>query len=252
MELDKDLELETRRIADIYNTNLNKLTTLPKEVLRSFALSPLLLPEAKSGKYRIEWMIEPARKPLTVVSHRNWLMMGYRPQKLILDVPRLFHQLLKDEQLLMSDSPQEMFLQYTMLEKAKGRVLTSGLGLGMFATMAAQKPEVTEVVAVEISRDVINLCTPKSKKIKIVNADIWEFLKTTNEKFDYIYIDIHYSTGALEYKSTVAPMRKILAERFPDTPADFWGEQEMKSQYDPDYEAKKKAREARQNAEKCN
>ena len=69
---------------------------------------------------------------------------------------------------------------------------------------------------------------------------IWHFLKTTKEKFDYIYIDIHYSTGCMEYLHTILPMRKLLKKRFPKVQADFWGEEEMKSQYNPNFDNEKK------------
>jgi 16S rRNA A1518/A1519 N6-dimethyltransferase RsmA/KsgA/DIM1 with predicted DNA glycosylase/AP lyase activity len=126
-----------------------------------------------------------------------------------------------------------MFLQYDAYKRAKGRVLTAGLGLGMFASMVARKDEVTEVVVVEIDKDIIKLCKPQNKRIKVRHGDVKEFLKTTKEKFDYIYIDIHYSTGAMEYIETVLPMKKVIEERFPGVPHDFWGEEEMKSQYIP-------------------
>ncbi|KKL46120.1 hypothetical protein LCGC14_2348780, partial [marine sediment metagenome] len=98
------------------------------------------------------------------------------------------------------------------------------------------KPEVTEVIIIEIDKDIIKLSKPKNKKISVVNEDLWKFLKETKEKFDYIYVDIHYSTGCMEYINTVLPMRKIIEKRFPSVDADFWGEEEMKAQYNPDFE----------------
>ena len=132
----------------------------------------------------------------------------------------------------MSDSPQEMFLQYDAYKAAKGRVLVGGLGLGMYASMIANKKEVIEVIVVEIDKDIIKLCKPKNKKIKIINEDIWKFAKNNKEKFDYIYIDTYYSTGAMEYKLTVIPLKKIFGDK---TPISLWVEEEMKAQYNPDW-----------------
>ena len=165
-------------------------------------------------------------------------MMGYTPQKTIFREPRPLYKLLRKGKLMMSDSPQEMFLQYEAYKEAKGRVLMGGLGLGMSATLFAEKDNVKEVCVVEISKEIIKLCRPRNKKIKVIHEDIWNFLKTTKEKFDYIYIDIHYATGCMEYLATVLPMRKILDEKFSDVPASFWGEEEMKTQYDPDFDKK--------------
>jgi len=194
------------------------------------------LRERTVGKFKIKIDIVPALKIMTVVSTRNWLLMGYKQLECSFIYPRLVYQLFNEKRMLMSDSPQEMFLQYEAYQQAKGRVLCGGLGLGMSPTLFAEKEEVTEVIVVEIEKDIIKLCKPKNKKIKVINKDIWKFLKKTKEKFDYIYIDIHYSTGCMEYLDTVLPMREILKDRFPDTQSSFWGEEEMKSQYDPSFE----------------
>lgn len=192
------------------------------------------------GKYSIEIEIIPAGKPMTVVSARNWMMMGYAQLKVIYEHPRLLKKLIKKGHgLLMSDSPQEMFLQYDAYKNAKGRVLVGGLGIGLFARMVARKTDVTEVVVVEIDEDIIKLCKPFDRKIHVIHADIWKFIKSTKEKFDYAYVDIHYHTGCMEYIHTVLPMRKILKERFPNMLVDFWGEKEMKAQYNPNFDKEK-------------
>ena len=216
-----------------------KLKTLPQPFVRQCCVSPLGNLESKSsGEYKLEKDIKPPASVMTVVSIRNQLMMGYRATTLKTDVPRIIHKLTKDEgRLLMSDSPQEMFLQYENYKQATGRVLVGGLGLGMYANMIANKPGVTEVVVIEISKDVINLTEPSHPKITVINADIWKYLKTTKDtKWDYIYIDIHYMTGAYEYMHTVLPMREILDKRFKGVKAGFWAEEEMKSQYQTDEE----------------
>ena len=215
-----------------YNENMSKKKELDSAFIFSTYFPPVDLEPKKSGEYEIKRTILKPGREMTVVSMRNYLMMGYRPLKIKLDCDRALHELIRKGQgLMMSDSPQEMFLQYDMYKRAKGKVLVGGLGLGMYARMIEKKDEVTEIVVVEISQDVINISTPKkSKKIRIIKDDITNFLKTTEEKFDYIYIDTYYGTGASEYLNTVAPLRKILKERFPDTGADFWAEEEMKSQ----------------------
>jgi len=197
------------------------------------------LTERKVGQFEVKIEIVLAGKDMTVVSARNWLLMGYKQQKCVFTNARPLYKLLRNGGLLMSDSPQEMFLQYEAYKEAHGRVLVGGLGLGMSPSLFANKGNVSEVVVVEIEKDIITLCRPKNGKIKVVRGDIWNFLKTTKESFDFIYIDIHYGTHCGEYLKTVIPMRKILEERFANIPSQFWGEEEMKSQYDPNFEAKK-------------
>ena len=63
---------------------LAKITANPKELDRDFLLSTLYSPlgvlkEKKIGKFAIETEMKRAEDELTVVSHRNWIMMGYKP-----------------------------------------------------------------------------------------------------------------------------------------------------------------------------
>lgn len=225
--------------AERMEKHLANISNNPKylslEFLESVTHSPLNLAENKVGNYQIKKEIVPKGKTMTVVSHRNWFMLGYKPLELVMPNDRVVHKLLKGTGLLMSDTPQELFLQYEAFKNAKGNVLVGGLGLGMYPAMIYLKPSVKKITIVEKDRDVISLISPyfeNIRKIKIIRDDIWHFIKTTEEKFNYAYIDIHYSTGAMEYMHTVLPMSKILAERFPNMKADFWGEEEMKAQYD--------------------
>lgn len=192
--------------------------------------------ERKVGEFEIKIDTILPLKKMTVVSARNWLLMGYKELECSFANPRPVYKLYHKGQLMMSDSPQEMFLQYDAYKNAKGRVLMGGLGLGMSATLFAEKEEVSEVVVIEKEKDVIKLCKPKNKKIKVINEDFWKYIKATKEKFDYIYVDIYYSTGCMEFVETVLPIRKILEKRFQSIPVDFWGEEEMKSQYDSKFD----------------
>lgn len=208
---------------------------LDEEFFEMLKYAFISLGKKTSGDYRIEVELIPAGKELRVVSQRNWLMMGYKPLKIRYDVPRLLHKLKRKKDLLMSDSPQELFLQYDAYNNAKGKILVGGLGLGLYPSMVAKKKEVTEITVVEISKDVIKLCKPKNKKIKVVQGDIKEFIKNSNKKFDYAYIDIHYRTGCTEYINTVLPIKKLFEAKHPNTPIEFWGEEEMKAQYNPNF-----------------
>ena len=209
---------------------------LPDSFLFETCIPPINVPEGKSGEFEVKHTIEKKGDTIDVVSMRNFIMTGYKQTRIELPYNRRIHQLIRHGQgLLMSDSPQEMFLQYDAYKAAKGRVLVGGLGLGMYACMIAKKKEVTEVVVIEIEEDVIKLTRPKNEKIKVIQGDFWDFIRTTDEKFDFIYCDIYYQTGATEYIKTVLPIRKILEERFPGVPNMFWAEKEMESQYTPEY-----------------
>ena len=60
----------------------------------------------------------------------------------------------------------------------------------MVAVAVANKPDVTEVVVVEIDPDVIKLTAPhlNNPKIKVIQSDIHEF--KTDQKFDHGWFDI--------------------------------------------------------------
>jgi hypothetical protein len=225
---------------DKLKERLAQITANPKSLDADFVQSTFISPigflkEKKVGKFAIEREIKRAGEELTLVSHRNWLMMGYKPAVLVLPINRAIHKLKENGKLMMSDTPQEMFLQYDAYKNAKGNVLVGGLGLGMYAFMIAKKKEVTSITVIEKEKDIIKLRNLKHPKIKVIHDDIWKFIRKTKKKFDYAYIDIHYSTGAMEYKDTVLPMRKIFEKRFNGMLVDFWGEEEMKSQYRENY-----------------
>ena len=78
------------------------------------------------------------------------------------------------------------------IDAAHGTVWTFGLGLGFFAEEAANKDEVDKVVVIEISPEVVELIKPRlgNKKIEIIQADAWEWVKTAEGPVDFIYADI--------------------------------------------------------------
>ena len=95
-------------------------------------------------------------------------------------------------ELMMSDTPMERKSNSTFVQKANGKVLIAGLGLGLIIQAILDKEEVTEVVVIEKHQDVIDLVYPKfkSKKLKVICADIDEWKPSKEEKFDVIYFDI--------------------------------------------------------------
>ena len=241
--LKKELLQQAQSETERYKGLQGQSKVLSQDFMKLLKEPKLNLRERKIGKYEVKIETVPAGKELTVVSARNWLMMGYRRLNVIYDNPGPLYKLLNmNGGLLMSDSPQEMFLQYEAYKNAKGKVLVAGLGLGLYANMIAQKDEVTEVIVIEIDADVIKLCHPHHEKIRVLHDDIWKFIKNTKESFDYAYIDIHYRTGCMEYIHTVLPMRKIFKKKFPKMLIDFWGEEEMKAQYNPNYDKEVKGK----------
>ena len=114
------------------------------------------------------------------------------------------------------------------IERARGRVLTFGLGLGYYAYMASEKDEVESVTVVELSEKVIDLfkrhILPKMKnqsKINIIHADALEYAKEVmpKEHFDLVFADTwrDASDGAPMYR-----MLKPLEALCPGTEFLYW------------------------------
>ena len=100
----------------------------------------------------------------------------------------------------MSVTPFEINTMAPILEKVKGKIITLGLGLGYFASMAALKIDVNEVVVIEKDQQVIDLFLkhiypqlPNKEKIKIIHEDAFQFLKTNKPRFDHLFVDIHHT-----------------------------------------------------------
>ena len=62
-----------------------------------------------------------------------------------------------DGKLIMSNTPAEVNDHYKFIQKAQGKVLIGGLGLGMVLKCLLDKKDVMKVVVVEQSPDVIKL-----------------------------------------------------------------------------------------------
>jgi hypothetical protein len=80
--------------------------------------------------------------------------------------------------------------QLSMIDAAKGKVLCC-LGMGILALLCALKDDVTEVVAVEIDKDIIAAFMDQGfnlDKISIVNSDIMELQNI--DDFDSFLIDV--------------------------------------------------------------
>lgn len=100
-----------------------------------------------------------------------------------------------DGQLMMSDTRMEKISNTEFVEKANGRVLVGGLGIGLVIYNLMDKliaGIVTEIVVIEKEQSLIDLVAPfyKHKKIKIICSDINEYTPNKGEKFDTIYFDI--------------------------------------------------------------
>ena len=99
----------------------------------------------------------------------------------------------KLHEIVMSSSKMEQKTNEKVIEKANGKILIAGLGLGMILFQLQEMKNVEKITVVEKSLELISFIKmivgdKLSEKINIVNSDIFKY--ETDEKFDLIYFDI--------------------------------------------------------------
>src|ERR1051325_198886 len=87
----------------------------------------------------------------------------------------------QDGAMWMSLIPYEMLTQRSGVQRASGKVLIGGLGLGWFLRKVCAKPEVEEVIVVEKSRDLLDwygfdLCRRQAKGREVICDDVYNHI----------------------------------------------------------------------------
>lgn len=143
-----------------------------------------------------------------------------------MDEPYQATFLWQDNEVWMLDAPSEMNTIEPYAKKAKGKVLTFGLGIGFYVYMALLNDDVESVTIVERSPEVIQLFNtvlrpqfPQSKEIKIIQGDAFDYFnEDTLNQYDSVFVDIWQSNeDGLE-------MIERLLEQYnpPFDQVDFW------------------------------
>lgn len=104
---------------------------------------------------------------------------------------------LENDNEWMTLIPSEIETLREGIEKAHGKVITFGLGLGYYPYMVSLKENVSKVVIVERDESVIQLFKEyilpqfeNKEKIEVINLDAFEYVKNTESDFDFAYVDI--------------------------------------------------------------
>ena len=137
----------------------------------------------------------------------------------------------------MTLTPVDLDTSVEAIEAAHGRVVTFGLGLGYYAYMVSEKPEVESITVVEISEEVIRLFKthilpqfPNKHKVKIVQSDAFEYAEhiMPGERFDVAFVDTwrDASDGEPMYVR-MKPLEKLS----PGTKFIYWIENFLKSRH---------------------
>jgi Fe-S-cluster containining protein len=131
----------------------------------------------------------------------------------------------------MGDSLQERLMMWEAAKRCRGKVLCGGLGMGVFPQYALSLPQVKSVHIVDMNEDVISILKntwrnhpwPGVSDCSITFSKIENFLKTTNEKFDTVYIDT-WDALTEEYLPHINYLKKISKRVLkPGGEILFWG-----------------------------
>ena len=113
--------------------------------------------------------------------------------------PARFPALFMDGRLYMSIVPNEILTIAPEAARARGSVLTLGLGMGYFIFKALENPAVETVTCVEQDERVINLfCShirprlPRPEALTILQGDAFRLAPKlyAEEKFDFVFADL--------------------------------------------------------------
>ena len=190
------------------------------------------VPDGKSGKMSVSHRTVKAGEPVVVVSWRNGLFMGQQPTKFRFSHPITIRSLVeKDRGVWMTDQPQEIWQMRDAVSKARGNVLIGGLGLGAISHLIpTMGTNVDSVTTVERSQDIANIVAPYIAKQTLIVADLFEYLKNTDRKFDFAFFDIWQGTGETDWAEYIVPIRRLCRRKIPQRSVLCWNENEMKGQ----------------------
>ena len=156
----------------------------------------------ETRKYRDNPYLKNIKFPDTATRHWKFTHYSYRPyeaficndidiDKNLREVPQIgffrerfaYPAVEQDGREWMAVKPSEIETMRAPIEEATGKVVTFGLGLGYFAYMVTEKPDVTSLDIVERSEEAIALFEehilpqfPNKEKIRIIRSDAFWFL----------------------------------------------------------------------------
>lgn len=137
------------------------------------------LPEGESGTWKVE-RFEVSESDAQIHNIRAAFNPAGGGIK-----PGTYTQLTRNGTVVMSDTPSEIQDHLRFIDRAKGRVLITGLGLG----------EVTHVTVIEKSPDVIRLVAPTllerfGGRLEIIEADAYTWKPPKGARWDYAWHDV--------------------------------------------------------------
>lgn len=123
-------------------------------------------------------------------------------------------KLLHKGEVVMSDIDMEKRTNGKFVLNAHGDILIGGLGIGMIILAIQDLPEVNSITVIEKYSEVIELVgkqLPLNKKVKIIQADVFDWKPEKGNKFNCIYMDIWNWINSDVYRKEMIPLTKKYA-----------------------------------------
>lgn len=227
MGLDPDASEEDRFLMDKYlRPGLRRLD--PTVYRENPYYRCIRIPEAAAGGWQLAWQ---QYAPYELFLRDDMILtddlrqipaIGYFTE------PFSYPSVLQDGREWMSIKPSEIESSQAAVDGAFGRVVTFGLGLGYFAFMASEKPEVSSVMVVERDPAVVSLFEkhllpqfPNRNKISVIQSDAFDYLEHDMMSIlpDFVFMDIWHdiADGASLYVRA-----RQYEPRFPRTRFTYW------------------------------
>lgn len=218
----------------------------------------------ETTKYIDNPYLKNIKFPDTATRHWKFTHYSYRPYEAFIcndididrnlrEVPQIgffrerfaYPAVEQDGREWMAVKPSEIETMRAPIEEATGRVVTLGLGLGYFAYMVSEKPDVTSLDIVERSEEAIALFErhilpqfPNKEKIRIIRSDAFGFLSENmwqdarQERYDYAFIDLWHDTAdGLEMYLKAKRIENKLHTAGLQTKFAYWVEKSLLSAY---------------------
>ena len=146
------------------------------------------------------------------------------------DKPFSYSALFEGKNLWMSLNPNEINTMAASIERAKGRTLVLGLGMGYITYMLSNKKNVSSVTVIERNKENMALFKkhllplfPNKAKVTIIEDDAVNFVKHYY-KYDYIFADLWFDAeDGLEYYLKLSEI-----EKKNNIKIDYWLETSLK------------------------
>ena len=176
----------------------------PFEYLENPYLKNIKIPETKEGEWDFGYQ---SYQPYEGFIYRDIQCVGDYveiPQVGFFTEKFTFPTVFESGREWMAIKPNEIETMKLPIEKAGGRVLVYGLGMGYFAYMVSQKDNVESVCIVERDQSVIDLFErhilpqfPNKSKITVVKSDAFEYAKNEmkNGGYNYVFTDLWHDVS---------------------------------------------------------